>query len=146
MEAGACNDQETDGHSVTLSTALSRDCIALLLLSLRKPLRGWPSESFSCNCFQNMHLAGATSARQKHCSEADCKVSARVSVYNCYPSRSKVSIWPLSTFMMIQILSTCSAITHCAIDARQSMLLWERRDLHLLRHMVCALTRTKPSQ
>ena len=34
MEAGACTDQETDGHSVTVSTALCLDSIALLLLSL----------------------------------------------------------------------------------------------------------------
>ena len=30
MEAGVCTDQETDGHSVTVSTALCLDSTALL--------------------------------------------------------------------------------------------------------------------
>ena len=31
MEAGVCTDQETDGHSVTVSTALCLDSTPLLL-------------------------------------------------------------------------------------------------------------------
>ena len=46
MEAGVCTDQETDGHSVTVSTALCLDSTALLLYYFGSIAEGDPANHF----------------------------------------------------------------------------------------------------
>ena len=46
MEAGVCTDQETDGHSVTVSSALCLDSTALLLYYFGSIAEGDPANHF----------------------------------------------------------------------------------------------------